>query len=178
MHVYHNIRLSPCTEPCGYPPGIKITDVTPLSITYEWGELECFQRNGVIQGYQIGLNLLGEEVLSLIITGSETTTFTFWGLTEVPHNYSFSIAAFNQVGVGDFSPPLHAGEHNECTWREIDLRWNRKCTPLYMSWYRNDRERETRTKLKRERERYRRRGRDRGREKERNRKLITLSTYP
>ena len=104
------------TEPTGYPPGIRIATLTPTSITYHWAQMNCFQQNGIIEGYRIRLYHLGIEINSTDIMGSTMTTFTAGPLTENLHSYSFSVAAFNQVGTGLFSPPRHAGQHDQCKY--------------------------------------------------------------
>ena len=74
--------------------------------TFIWKELDCEQRNGVLLGYEIKL-YYDKEVLTRRVVES-VTTFTI--LPQWKPEFSFpkaiSVAAVNEVGVGNHCPPV------------------------------------------------------------------------
>ena len=75
-----------------------------------WNELECYEENGPITGYQYrvyyDLNYYQERNVD-----RETTMVT------LPYNnmQSFSVAATNQAGIGKFCPPVQVPHINDGT---------------------------------------------------------------
>ena len=76
-------------------------------ITFSWKEVDCEQRNGLLLGYEIKLDY-GEEVCTRRVVES-ITTFTIlrpWK-PELCFPKAISVAAINEVGVGDHCPPVN-----------------------------------------------------------------------
>ena len=75
-------------------------------ITFSWKALDCEQRNGYLQGYEIKL-YNDEKVYTRTVVDS-VTTFTVvpqW-MPEISFPKAISVAAINEVGVGDHCPPV------------------------------------------------------------------------
>ena len=77
---------------------------TLFSVTFKWNELPCHKRNGPITGYgyRIYHQYMGyiEGVLP-----PNTTSHTVYTANLEQGGYSMSVAAINEAGVGEFSPP-------------------------------------------------------------------------
>ena len=74
--------------------------------TFSWKELDCEQRNGVLLGYEIKL-YYDEQVLTRRVVKS-VTTFTIlpqWR-PELSFPKAISVAAINEVGVGNHCPAV------------------------------------------------------------------------
>ena len=74
---------------------------TPSTVTFRWKELDCYEENGPITGYQYrayyGLFNSIENVLD-----NNTTMVTL----PSENMLSLSVAAMNEVGIGDHCPPI------------------------------------------------------------------------
>ena len=74
---------------------------TPSTVTFQWKELDCYEENGPITGYQYrayyGLFNSIENVLD-----NNTTMVTL----PSENMLSLSVAAMNEVGIGDHCPPI------------------------------------------------------------------------
>ena len=77
-------------------------------VTFQWEELECFEENGPITGYQYriyyDLNHYDEARVD-----KETTTVTLF----YKNMQGFSVAAMNEAGIGEYCPPLQVPYINE-----------------------------------------------------------------
>ena len=75
-------------------------------ITFSWRKIECEQRNGVLLGYEIML-YYDDRVLTARVA-EPVTTFTI--LPQLNSRLYFpkaiSVAAINEVGVGNHCPPV------------------------------------------------------------------------
>ena len=89
------------TAPTGAPDGISEVSVTANSITVQWGEVPCIDRNGEITGYTVEVTLSGMVVATENVDGSAREG-TVTGLTPATA-YTVTVAAFNSVGTGPFS---------------------------------------------------------------------------
>ena len=91
-----------------WPQDLKRENDIPKAagITFSWKELDCEERNGALLGYEIKL-YYDEEVCTARVVGS-VTMFTI--LPKWRPNFSFpraiSVAAINEVGVGNHCPPV------------------------------------------------------------------------
>ena len=112
-HVYHvhsSKDLFLCRQkfhhfissaPSGVPMNVTLTDLTPTSVSFQWGSVECIRRNGQITGYFITYNIQGSsESTSVLVTVnslSDGGTYTIIDL-EPSEMYSVQIAAQNTIG--------------------------------------------------------------------------------
>ena len=80
---------------------VTLTDLTPTSVSFQWGSVECIRRNGQITGYSITYNIQGSsESTSVLVTvnsPSDGGTYTIIDL-EPSEMYSVQIAAQNTIG--------------------------------------------------------------------------------
>ena len=95
------------TGPGGHPTGIKVVSKGSDFITYSWKELSCNQLNGPIIGYRVAYYWSRDEK-SIPFCRSFNTRSTKYKAAPLNSNtvYSFQVAAYNRVGMGDFSPPF------------------------------------------------------------------------
>ena len=90
------------TAPTGAPDGISEVSVTANSITVQWGEVPCMDRNGEITGYTVEATLSGMVVATENVNDGSAREGTVFGLTPST-DYLVLVAAFNSVGTGPFS---------------------------------------------------------------------------
>ena len=83
-------------------PTVSLRRVSSRSISLIWSELLQSQRNGIIIGYTIEGELLGTRLMQNFNTSS--TSFTVSGLHPY-RQYSYRVAAYTAVDVGNFTDP-------------------------------------------------------------------------
>ena len=83
------------------PPSSISTTSTPTTITVQWGEVECIDRNGEITGYSVKYGGGGSTV-TRPVPGGSTRQSTISGLTPST-DYTIEVAAVNSVGTGRYS---------------------------------------------------------------------------
>ena len=77
------------------------------SVTFGWSEVECKEMNGVLLGYEVKLYYDEEETHTERLIDSVTTyTIARHSKPQRPLPKAISVAAINQLGVGDHSPPV------------------------------------------------------------------------
>ena len=81
--------------PSGPPVIVMSPTVSSRSITVNWNEIPCIQRNGMITGYEVEFGPSGEGTIS-------GRSFTANGLTPFT-NYTFQVRGVNSVGPGPYS---------------------------------------------------------------------------
>ena len=102
IYVQHNYFHSffLLLAPTGAPRGPSYT-VTSISVSINWMQIDCIERNGVICDYTV----IFQEQGGVVIPGEVIVmnrTFTASGLT--PHtNYIFRVAGVNSNGTGPYS---------------------------------------------------------------------------
>ena len=95
-----------------YPQGLKqeCDILQRRGITFSWREIECEPSNGVLLGYEI--KLYYDDQMCTVRVGESVTTFTIephWRLRPY-FPKAISVAAINEVGVGDYCPPVNINQ--------------------------------------------------------------------
>ena len=90
------------TAPTGAPDGVSEVSVTANSITVQWGEVPCMDRNGEITGYTLEVYISGMIVVTESVNDGSAREGTVSGLTPTTE-YTVTVAAVNSVGSGPFS---------------------------------------------------------------------------
>ena len=90
------------TAPTGAPGGVSEGPVTANSITVQWGEVPCMDRNGVITGYTVEVTLSGMIVATENVNDGSARRGTVSGLTPATE-YTVTVAAVNSADYGPFS---------------------------------------------------------------------------
>ena len=90
------------TAPTGAPDGVSEVSVTANSITVQWGEVPCMDRNGEITGYTVDATLSGGMVIATENVDGSARRGTVSGLNPTTA-YTVTVAAVNSVGSGTFS---------------------------------------------------------------------------
>ena len=90
------------TAPTGAPDGVSEGPVTANSITVQWGEVPCLDRNGEITGYTVNVTLSGMVVATENVNDGSAREATVSGLTSSTQ-YTVTVAAVNRAGTGPFS---------------------------------------------------------------------------
>ena len=88
-------------EPSGYPSEVQITSQTFTMVTFQWKELECYEENGPITGYQYRI-CYDNSNYSEGRVDAKTNRITLFKRNV----QFFSVAAINLVGIGPHCPPL------------------------------------------------------------------------
>ena len=93
----------------GFPHGLKQTCSDPNTggVTFVWRDMQCEQVNGILLGYEVKL-YYGEEIRTKRVLRFVTnyTILPRWKDKYLLPN-AISVAAINEVGVGDHSPPVN-----------------------------------------------------------------------
>ena len=79
--------------------------VTAISITIQWGELPCLERNGVITGYIIEARISGTLIRSVNVNDGSAREATLSGLTPSTE-YTVSLQAVSSAGSGIETPGM------------------------------------------------------------------------
>ena len=91
-----------------FPQGLKQISSSSEGeyITFVWDELECDLINGVLLGYEVKL-YYDEKIITEKVSKS-TTTYSVLRVISYKNLFpnAISVAAVNEIGVGDHSPPL------------------------------------------------------------------------
>ena len=88
------------SAPTGSPRNVNYT-VTSTSVNFDWRQIDCIERNGVITNYTVVFQEQGGAVISGEVNAMDRT-FTASGLT--PHtNYVFRVAGVNSIGTGPYT---------------------------------------------------------------------------
>ena len=90
------------TAPTGAPDGVREVSVTANSITVQWGEVPCLDRNGEIAGYTVEVTLNGMVVATENVNDGSAREGTVSGLNPSTE-YTVTVAAVNSAGPGPFS---------------------------------------------------------------------------
>ena len=98
----HSNTLSLSSAPTGPPTSVTNGTITSNSITVQWGEVACLDRNGEITGYTARAMTSGRVEGTAIVSGVIRQA-TITGLMPSTQ-YIVQVAAVNSAGSGPFSP--------------------------------------------------------------------------
>ena len=109
LHFLYLLQsLSGFSGVCGFPQDLRQISNDPKTgeVTFVWKEMECEQWNGLLLGYEVKV-YFDEEVLVETLLKSVTTYVTSpqWK-PKISLPKAISVAAINELGVGDHSPPV------------------------------------------------------------------------
>ena len=120
------------TAPTGAPDGVSGVSVTANSITVQWGEVPCMDRNGEITGYTVEVTLSGTLIITVNVNDGSAREATVSGLNPSTE-YIVTLQAVNSAGTGPFSgiPLTTAGQceaqyvtHTFCSlYKSPTTRW-------------------------------------------------------
>ena len=88
MTVYNYYLFMVLLAPSGSPESVSFASITLTSITVQWTEVPCSDRNGEITGYTVEYS----STNTIILSGSSSRELVVSGL--LPHtSYTFSVRA-------------------------------------------------------------------------------------
>ena len=90
--------------PSAAPTSVGISEVTSLSITVQWGPVNCSYHNGNITGYSVRYGVQGSDSTRQTVNTTETKLLIV-GL-QPSTIYTVQVAAVNNVGGGVYSDQL------------------------------------------------------------------------
>ena len=90
------------TAPTGAPDGVREVSVTANSITVQWGEVPCIDRNGEITGYIVEARISGTLIRTVNVNDGSAREATVSGLNPSTA-YTVSLQAVNSADSGPFS---------------------------------------------------------------------------
>lgn len=99
------VVLYPSLAPSGAPQSIMMSSIDETSISIQWDNVECEQRNGEIEGYYVTYypresNTTGER-FDITVFGTMESNRTFLASELQPRtNYTFEVKAFRSNEVG------------------------------------------------------------------------------
>ena len=90
-------------EPSAFPAHLKVVLQTRTAITVQWKRLECYEENGPITGYQYRIySDLIHYNEGIVDGGTNRVKLMFGNMRK----RAVSVAAINEIGVGQHCPPL------------------------------------------------------------------------
>ena len=93
VHCIKNVIIILLLVPSGIPGAIRFNDVNLTSITVQWTELPCSDRNGEITGYTVEYSsTTPSHTNTVTVSGSINTVLVVGGLLPRT-NYTFSVGA-------------------------------------------------------------------------------------
>ena len=93
------------SAPSAPPSSVNATVQSSTSITVQWGEVPCIDRNGDITGYSVQYGVMGSgNTQTMPVDGADTTQTTIGDLMSST-TYSIQVAAINSEGTGVYSDP-------------------------------------------------------------------------
>ena len=90
------------TAPSSGPTSVRVTTVTASSISVQWGEVPCVDRNGEITGYTARALRSGVVERTANATGGASKEVTIFGLSSSTR-YIVEVAAVNDAGTGPYT---------------------------------------------------------------------------
>ena len=105
------------TVPSNGPTSVRVTTVTASSITVQWGEVPCLNRNGEITGYTTRAVRNG-VVESTTNVPDIARGATISGLSPSTQ-YIVQVAAVNVAGTGPYSTSISIRTTGKCNHSQI-----------------------------------------------------------
>ena len=108
MHRQPGEIISFHPAPSAPPTFVSTLDVTPSSITVQWGAVDCFHHNGDITGYAIRYGVYGSaerDRTAMVPGGSSAGLYEISGLLSST-TYSIAVAALTSAGTGVYSDSI------------------------------------------------------------------------
>ena len=92
----------------GFPQDLKQVYNDPKTgrVIFGWKKLECERMNGVLLGYEVKLYYDEETCTERVIESVTSFAISPQCKPRIPLPIAISVAAINEVGVGDHSPPV------------------------------------------------------------------------
>lgn len=90
--------------PSGYPLDLKVLSANAISVTFGWSNVECDKINGRLLGYECKFHFDNCTHIQRVVASITNYTISVPAFEAVPR--AFSVAAINQVGVGDHCPQV------------------------------------------------------------------------
>ena len=88
------------TAPSGAPRNLAESNTTSTSITVTWDEIDCIDRNGMIDRYTVEYQPVGGAATTEVVTSMRT--FTANDLQPFT-TYTFRVRGCNNEGMGPYS---------------------------------------------------------------------------
>ena len=88
------------SAPTGAPGNLAESTTQPRSITVTWDEIDCIERNGIIDRYTVEYQPVGGDAVTEMVMG--VRTFTANNLRPFT-DYIFRVRGGNSAGMGDYS---------------------------------------------------------------------------
>ena len=110
MHCHYH-----CTDPpSGAPVLLVPVIINSTAVSLSWGEVNCTERNGIITGYSVQYNIVGEMQSTIVNVTGDVTSTVIDGLTEFTV-YLVSTVAINNNGIGPYSNQKEMYIRKYCT---------------------------------------------------------------
>ena len=100
MPPLHPLSLRLFTAPSAPPYSVTILNTTLFTITVGWDEVPCIYRNGNITAYRI-VSSIKDTNVTYNVSGSQRSVIISYLQSDT--DYSISVAAVNDAGVGNYS---------------------------------------------------------------------------
>ena len=94
-------------EVSGFPQDLRLisTNTSTKSVVFGWNQISCEQINGVLLGYEVKI-YYDSRIQTVRVTDRVTYTISVKNRQKFSFPKAISVAAVNELGVGDHSPAL------------------------------------------------------------------------
>ena len=91
------------SAPSTSPTSVSVSEVTPSTITVQWGAVDCIHRNGDITGYTVQYGVQGNGSIQTVSVPGGGSTQTIISRLTSSTTYFIEVAAVNSAGTGVYS---------------------------------------------------------------------------
>ena len=86
------------------PHQVTVTTSGVTSISIQWDEVACVERNGEITGYSVRYEQSSSELMKTATISGNSAEDRMFSIDRllIRTNYSFEVAAINSDGIGDY----------------------------------------------------------------------------